>query len=251
MESYKYRQILLALREEYKKNEKELQALKKYICLTSDKELQDFYFGISAQGMDKFIELELKHKQSMILKLIESLQNTIVKKSNTITTQISLEYNGEKRYIVRPDSTDYAINDMNSFMADADRVLGNKFTQNITTSKIRVPETKFSIRTVPSGIIADTGDYSAFYTPSRLVYKSVDDSIDLTVYDDPLYLEQADYIFNTEIPAKDLPKFHRDIIDNSKVADKKIGIQGLSLTKVPQTFQLEDTDDMVVLRRVK
>ena len=252
MEAYKYRQILLALREEYLKNEKQLQALKKYISIQSDKELEEFYFGIAVQGNDKYIEMELRHKQSMILKLIESLSNTIVKKSNTITTNIAHELNGEKRYITMPNTETYKVNDMNEFMIAADRIMGNEFTQNITTPKICVPETKFALRAIPSGIVADTGDYSAFYTPARLLYTSYNDSIELTVYDDPLYLEQAENIFNAEIPADALSEYHRRIIDNSEVANKELGIQGLAITKVPQVFKIDDSDkDITVLRRVK
>ena len=252
MQSYTYKQVLLGLREEYLKNQKRLDALKNYVNLAEKKEYEEFDFYVFNEGRDKYIELVLRERQSMIVKIIESLSNKIVGEEGKKTTAIAHEYNGEKRFLTVPTTNNYSINDMNAIMADADRILGSEFVQSIAVPKINVNDKDFYFRLSPSNIVVSTGEKNADYVPARFLYTPASDRLSIIAYDDPLYMEHINNVFSFKIPAEIFSDYHRTILDASKNKDKDLSIQGLSLSKIPQLFDITEPDDKsVLLKRVK
>ena len=251
MESYTYKQILLSLREEYLKNQKRLNALKKYIQLDQSKKYDEYDFYAFCDGQDKYIELALRERQSVIVKIIETLSNKIIGDGDKITTNIAHEYNGEKRYLTLPNSKIFSVNDLNSLMADADRILGTEFVQKVT-SRIILDDKDYKLKISPSNIAVETGEGTIEYVPARFLYTPSSDQLSIMAYDDPLYLEHINNVFNTKISADLLSDYHRSIIDASTSKDKDISIQGVSMSKIPQLFDIvEQEDNSVLLKRVR
>ena len=253
MQSYTYKEILLGLREEYLKNQQRLDALKKYVSLDNKKEYEEYGFFVFNDGKDKYVELALRQRQSVIVKLIETLSNKIIGESDKKTTCIAHEFNGEMRYMTFPNSKNYSINDMNSLMADADRVLGSEFVQKIATGKKYFEDDDYAFKLSPSNILVDTGYHKADYPPARFLYTPDHDILTIIAYDDPLYIEHVNNVFGYEIPADVLTEYHREIIDNSEDKDKALSITGLSLSRVPQVFKFRENkeENEIVLRRAK
>lgn len=251
MEAYSYKQILLSLREEYLKNQKRLNALKKYISLDTKKQFEEYDFYVFNEGRDKYLELALTERQSAIVKLIESISNKIVGDDEKKTINIAHEFNGEMRYLTIPNSKNYSINDFNSLMADADKILGCEFVQKISNPRIRLEDKDFILKINPANIAITTGEHIVDYVPARLLYTPTNDQLSIIAFDDPLYMEHINNIFNRRIPAELLGEYHRSIIEKSESKDKELSIQGVSLSKVPQYYNVIEGKNSVLLKRVR
>lgn len=254
MEYYRLREVILGLRNEYKKNEERLEALKKYIIVNDDVTLDEFDFYSFANDKNKYIELIIRAKQSFIVSLLERLQNKLIKKDNMRQIPISRGYNEDYNYLVLPEEVIYRIDQDKEcdLYSEADKLLRNEFITNVTGRKIYVPEADLNLSISPSGIIARTEHHETSYPPAGFIYSAKGDRMLITAYEDYLYNEHINNIFNIRIPSDNFNKTTREIIESNPNIYKELVLEGAEATKNSQMFKMEDINSTTVgLKRTK
>ena len=190
---YTLREVILGLKDEYQKNEKTLEGLKKYINVTTDKELSEFAFYSYNFKDSKYIQLLLEEKQSRIIKTLNNIKN-----------------------------------------------------------RLTLADERLVLETNPERIIATTLPGRIDYPSAGVIYSSKLNQLIITGYDEELFNDHLDKIFNIRINQDFFNAYQRRMIDNNPNARKKLVITGNSATRASQYFSFDNQDDeTVVLRRIK
>jgi hypothetical protein len=249
MDYYTLSQIILALRDEYKKNELLLEDLKKYTILPDFKTIDDIeYYGYN-DGNKYYLELSLNARQNAIMQTLTNIYNKIVGNTKKVFP-ISKQYNNDKRYMVFPDYHTQYLNEINFMLHHkVDEVLGTKFSRHIATDAIFESDSNLDIKFNQSGITSHVDYLFDAYPPAGIIYRGKDDSMIVTAYEEFLYLDSFNNIINAKIKKSSLPLYHQSIIDKHK--NKELLVEGLSITRASQHFEFDDVEENTVLLRRK
>ncbi len=248
MNYYTLKQIILGLRDEYKKNQSLLSELKQYITLKKDERIQDFGFYPYNYHQDKYIELVIEEKLTLIEKLLNHIYRTIVKGEEKVITPVSHELSGEKRYVVLPKDVRLGLDDdrLNEFYSNVDKILGSEFIQKIANGKATLPNAKADIKIFPGGISSYNNYLFELYPPTGIKYNAADDELIVTAYEDPVFSEHLDNILNIRVPKDKFNKEQRYIIDNNPNTEMNVVFHGNTATRVPQYFDIEEENSNTI-----
>ena len=253
MQYYKFKQIILGLRNEYKKNEKALEDLKNYLP-GEEEDIKNYNFYSFKHNNDRYVQLLLEKKQSMILKLLSYIQNMIItsNKSRVITIEKGIK-NGDKKLIVPNDDIDsLSDTERNSFYQAVNNILSSEFFESLTDTHIKQKEDWFRLDISPEKIIGTTIGGTIVYPPTGVIYSSKLDQMIITAYEEEIMLEELYNIFNINLDKSLFNKGQREIIESSPDFNKELVVNGSTLTRNSQFFSFEDEDDKtVVLQRKK
>jgi len=249
MEAYNLRQVLLAFRKEYLANKNQLLALKEYIQVIG-KNIKDYNFFQYQEEMNKYIEMELERNESVIKKLYGYVKNRTTK-DHKKQIQISHELDGEKRFLVLPESDTYKINDskLNHFYYDVDAILGSQFTQGIKTPELLSNDSLITMRFDEGGItfVAKNGRE---YPATSIIYDGHLDRVLITPHHETIYPDQVSCLFNAPFNETSFPEYHRSILESSTELNKDFNIKGLSDTISTQMYKVVDSNEQVLLKRI-
>ncbi len=254
MSYYTLREVILGLKDEYQKNEKTLEGLKKYINVTTDKELSEFAFYSYNFKDSKYIQLLLEEKQNRIIKTLNNIKNRLANTKTTKETPVSRESQKQYKYLVLPTNKLYETTGGdfdNSFYNAVDKILSDTFHRNID-GKIELADERLVLETNPERIIATTLPGRIDYPSAGIIYSSKLNQLIITGYDEELFNDHLDNIFNIRINQDFFNAYQRRMIDSNPNSRKKLVITGNSATRNSQYFSFDDQDDeTVVLRRIK
>lgn len=251
MRTYTIKQLLFGLREVYIENEKKLNELKKYIQPKDDVKLGEFDIYTYVKRNNAYLELNLKAQQSMIMHLLETIQNRRIHDDRKRKIEIGSSLNGKKDYLVIPKTEIIQKIDIEQLCKEAYDILENDFTKNINTPVINNEEDKIDFEATTTGIITHTGD-TGKYPSTGIIYNAKADTIMITPYYQTLFYNEAVDIFNAELPANQFSDWHNDVVDHADIDNRELIIKGLSSnTTVSQTFKVEKNDKDITLSRIK
>ncbi len=217
-ESYTFSEIVFGLREEYQKNQKLLEELKKYI-IVEGKDNNDYVLKTKLLKKIKLINLEINNKQSKLMKIIEYILFEYL--------DIIRENNYEPCYITKKDDNKYTfikdntvisnkkynieITDNKTFTDIADTILQSKIINN---SHIEL--NPFQSIDINSNEICMYGRFDAINSnafPTIKYNPTSDTIIALLYYNVPITIIEK--FFNTTIPKNLIADDYRKIIDNN------------------------------------
>lgn len=247
MKKYTIKQILFGLREVYKENEKELERLKKYVHPDENIKLKEMDLYSYVKKGDGYLQLNIKAQQSLIVQLLESLTNRKVHDDNSKTIEIAHNIKGNHDYVILPKSEIYKV-DLEELCKEAYNLLENDFNKNINIRRFEDKENRIDLEANTTGMIIHTGDHGK-YPASGIIYNAKSDNILVTPYFQNLFPNEAIEILNIEIPEDKLPEYHRNVIENNNVQDKRVIINGLTMSTSTHFFDIIDTDDTITLLR--
>lgn len=199
--TYNYIEVLLSLREEYLKNELELEKLKELTELKDDK-ITDYYF-ICVESYTNKLLLDREVIKSKFKQLIERFRDVI--DLSSISECRKDEFGN---YVIEEWSykTPTILN-QKAFNEQADKILTSEFVKNITNRSILV--SNGNINFTSSSILLHRDNYK-----KRCGYWAHDDCLQIQSVSK---LNDADlfYLLDTSIPTTSLNDWQREIIDRN------------------------------------
>lgn len=250
-EYYTAREIIMGTRSEYQKIENDLLKLKSLVY-SDDIHVSDFYFEIMKlfngqlpEVVCKFIQnpktlrvIELYAKEKKGLKVEEVEKGLLTLKNGRY--EISNPFynvsiiNGKER----------------EFTLLINKMINSTFANNITLydlNNVREPDTYMTITT--SGCVVSRYDQNDYH---RIIYSSKNDYI-IVDSSKKLKDEMLFGLFNFEIPADCLSKYHKDIIDNSLSASKPIELCSVkgNVGNKKARLLVEEREDKISLSKVR
>lgn len=197
--SYSYIEILIGLREEYLKNEFELEKLKQYTKL-ADEKIDDYYF----RYVDSHLILDRDIKKSKLEKLMEFIN--IDKIDLTMIDKCEKDSNGN--YVVKKGVYKIpTILNQNAFNEQVDKILKSSFLENSTQRAVPISDGNISFTT--SGIYMNRNNYH-----NRCNYQSRNDIIQVqsssTITDYILF-----DLLSSQISSSSLNDWQQEVIEKN------------------------------------
>lgn len=243
MEAYLFKDVLFALREEYLKNKRLLEELKRYvIVLDKNTYRYDFYLAQYSHLKKPELMIELEKNQAKIEKLIRMI---ICKPNNSF---ILFNNNNEafldaKLNLVINNTLPY--DETKRFYEEVKEILNNSFSLNIYSMFMNFNDEcdLFNrLNTTQEGI------EFLWYTntstvPKKCLYETKKDILSFSSsFINSSFIQT---IFNKEIPKSILPEFHQAIIEQYD-KDRKIKIYDDGTSK---EFSIIDDNKNIILKR--
>ena len=248
MEFYRLRDVIIGLRDEYKKNEQRLEALKQYIDIKEDANITEFEFYSYVNDDNKYVEMVLQAKQNFIVEVLNKIKKSLGKKSEMKSIPLSRGYNNDYTYLLAPEEQYYTIDESKScdLYYEADKILNSPFVSKVAHGRIVLPDQLFDITISPSGIIAHNDSHDCALPPAGFIYSAKGDQLIITAYEDYLYNEHINNILNIKIPAVRFNDDIRNIIEGNPKLRKDIIVEGAEMTKASQLFKVEDINSSTI-----
>ena len=190
--SYSYIQVVLALRDEYLKNELELEKLKQYTELNDDM-IEDYCFRSLYSCINNELILNRDIIKSRLKRLIESINKRV-----DLTTTDIIEKNSDGNYIIKEGKYKTpTIIDQKSFNEQADKILNSAFVRNSTN--LYVPISNGTVAFTCSGIYINKDHYKGhcrYYSKADDLFIKASDKITDDVIFDLLNSQVYEYLLN-------------------------------------------------------
>ena len=244
-------ELILGLQEEYIENEKRIKELvDKYVDIELDG-IDSTYSYIKKDGIDYYFILELRKRQSLLMKLIQNFTNTF---TNDFYQNRSELYNidGERKdYFLCNDLDLISISNSDSFLDNIHTLMLNDFNTALDDSYKRIESEDISIKLGHEGIFTFTGDKKQFAPRTGIDYVANQNQLRLTDYYNSTCEKGIKKVLDSRIPADLVDARLQDIILANPDFSLPIEIEGFSHSKAHQYFKLEKQKDVVLARRVK
>ena len=248
METYLFKDILFALREEYLKNEELLEQLRNYV-LVLDKKVCGYDFSLSQYSVLKKPELiiEIEKQQSRIEKFVENFikQFGYDKKNNSL---ILFSNNGDafvQDSLNLVISNSSSCNNSKSFYESVKEILNNQFSLNIYSTFMNFEDETDLISRLNT---TQEGIELFWYTKSSMTQKKClyQTKKDILSFSSPFISNSfIKSVLNKEVPKNILPDFHQKIIEQYN-KNKPIEINDSGNSK---DFCIIEDDKKIVLQR--
>lgn len=222
-ETYKIREVVFGLRDEYRRIEKKLQKLQEY------SELDKGFDALSFDIWGSTIGYNYIYKGMFPLSLLRNeLNGSFVDRKNGVFCS-----NGFLE-----------ITDEEKFNSLAKEILEDRFLYNIDYTDDRDSDKAHAI--IDCGwICIHPKKFSKIYSVS---YKSLDDSI--SFYGRSFTKEDIEMALDCPMPC-DIPEYHKDIIDKSTNRNKDIDLVLNRKIRREGYFKIIDEDNSIVLQKNK
>ena len=248
-ESYTFSEIVFGLREEYQKNQKLLEELKKYI-IVEGKNNDDYVLKTEILRKIKLISLEINNKQSKLMKIIEYLSFKYLGIINDnyyepcyITKKDDNKYTFIKdNTVISNKNYNIEITDNNAFNDTADKILQSKIINN---SHIEL--NPFQRIDINSNEISMYGRFDAINSKAfpTIKYNPNSDTIIALLYDN-IPITIIEEFFNTKIPKNLIADDYRKIIDNNL---ENKNIKEINTTDKNSELNIYETNKGIVLTK--
>lgn len=237
--NYQFIDILLALREEYKKLNKKLLSLKE-LTTTNGKKVSKCYYWVSRWLPDVKPEL-ICHVEYY------SKNPSYYINSNEI---ILLKNNNDEYY--HQEDSDVSINERNKdkFNKQVNEIMSLDIVNNLYADMIKSTNTAstYVTRITPSKI--RTFINNGIVKNTYMDYNSSLDTLTIADYPEKMDKELLTYLLSLDYSRESIPEYIQNIIDNSNTLDKKVLLSKRLNNKDISEFSFIDEEDKVILRKI-
>ena len=237
--NYQFIDILLALREEYKKLNKKLLTLKE-LTDTNSKKVEKCYYWINRWLPDVkpemicHVELYSKHPSYYIN-----------------SKEILLLKNNNDEYYLQ-DNNEISINNRNreNFNKTVNEIMSSDLVNNLYADMIKGTNTAstYVTRITPSKI--RTFINNGIIKNTFMDYNSSLDTLTIADYPEKMDKELLIYLLSLDFSKESIPNYIQHIIDNSNTLDKKVLLSKNLNNKDISEFTFLDKEDKVILRKI-
>lgn len=233
---YSYIDIILKLREEYQKNEKELEILKQYIELEDSKVL-DYYFECTNVERSPII-LDRDVKKTFFERLKEKYSSYL--DSGTIT---ECHKNSDGNYFFKKSKyKNPIITNQEEFDAQIEKILNSDFGKNASVSPIRCFDDDYFWFNHNLISISNYSNYLYYFSKKDFI----------TFRSKSIITEDlVRTFFNKQVPESYLNDWQKQIIDNSEPLDIFVYPEIHDFTKKLELSIEKDNNKVLLKRKVK
>lgn len=245
------REIILGLRQEYVENEKMInQLVNKYVTINLDG-VEDIYSYIKKHGNDYYFILELRKRQSLLMKLIQNFTNTVANDYYQKRKELFNVDDVRRDYFLCKDEELINISNPNNFFGYIDKLMLNDFNTALDDSYKHIESEDMSIKLGHEGIFTFTGDKRKYAPKTGIDYLSNQNQLRIIDYYKSASPKGINKILDSKIPSSLVDTRLQDIILANPDFSLPIELEGFSYSKEHQYFELEKQNDVVLARRVR
>lgn len=253
---YTSREIILGLRNSYRKAEQELVKLK--LFCEADKKVEDFYFFLHQYPLlDHHANLHcnLTRKQNILESVLFQMKKILMGYDASKDFATCTKDFNEKYYLMGFCSQ-YPISichsEQNNFKEQVEKIMESEFTQNIMSMErngITDRNKSGHIFIKHNGI--HIYPYPKYYQKiSCLNYDSRTDIISISSFDKMNSKETIEDTLNMEFPSRYLNEYHMKTINESQITDKPIILEEIEPTRKSIKLSIHETEKGITLQKV-
>ncbi len=254
---FKLSEVVLGLRNEYKKTASELEIIKNHLKLEE---------GVTSEvGIYSYLEFSKKDPKTidaihsvMIIELtkklsfLEKLLKAISFKNLSYDEMYNYVSDFRKHHYSVNDKTLFEVDDMIKFTKDCDAIMNSDFNSGLLDRYLKGNEKGLNIKLGHNGIYAVTDLRSQTQPVVGVDYRANCDQLVLNnYYNDPMFTTKARDLLDTQLYSCLFSDGLADIIRNNPISQYPIKFEGLDNSKFEQRFDLEVKSDHVLAKRVE